>query len=231
MATPLRDVYNRLLAVYGPQNWWPGDSPFEIMVGAILVQNTAWKNVEKAIRNLADAELLDPRALAEVDAEELQELIRPAGYYRLKTKRLLHLVRFIVKRYDGDLDTMFCTSLSTLREELLSLNGIGPETADSILLYAGGLPTFVVDTYTHRVLARHGWIGYDAEYYEIKDTFESQLEQDVALYNEFHALLVRVGHLHCRKTPKCDGCPLEELLPESGICEPDFYSIDTTATS
>ncbi len=222
MSISLRDVCNRLLAAYGPQNWWPGDSPFEIMVGAILVQNTAWKNVEKAIRNLADAGLLDPHALAQVDAEQLQELIRPAGYYRLKTKRLLHLVHFIIDRYDGDLDAMFSSSLGTLREELLSLNGIGPETADSILLYAGGLPTFVVDTYTHRVLARHGWIGYEAEYYEIKDAFESQLEQDVALYNEFHALLVRVGHLHCGKTPKCDACPLKGLLPKSGICEPAF---------
>ncbi len=222
MSISLVDVCNRLLAAYGPQNWWPGDSPFEIMVGAILVQNTAWKNVEKAIRNLADAGLLDPHALAQVDAEQLQELIRPAGYYRLKTKRLLHLVRFVIDRYDGDLDTMFSSNLSGLREELLSLNGIGPETADSILLYAGGLPTFVVDTYTHRVLARHGWIGYEAEYYEIKDAFESQLEQDVALYNEFHALLVRVGHLHCGKTPKCEACPLKELLPEGGICEPAF---------
>lgn len=219
---PLRDIYDRLLAAFGPQEWWPGDSPFEIMVGAILVQNTAWKNVEKAIRNLADADLLDPHALARLDAEELQGLIRPAGYYRLKAKRLLHLVRFVADRYDGDLDAMFSVSLGVLREELLSLNGIGPETADSILLYAGGLPTFVVDTYTHRVLARHGWIGYEAGYYEIKDLFESGLEQDASLYNEFHALLVRVGHLHCRKTPKCDECPLAGLLPEGGICQPDF---------
>ena len=222
MTTTLHTVYDHLRAAYGPQNWWPGNSPFEVMVGAILVQNTAWKNVEKAIRNLADADLLEPHALANVDAEELQELIRPAGYFRLKTKRLLHLVRFVVDRYDGDLDAMFSVSLSTLREELLSLNGIGPETADSILLYAGEQPTFVVDTYTHRVLARHGWIGYEAGYYEIKDTFEAELEQDVALFNEFHALLVRVGHHHCRKTPKCAKCPLAELLPEGGICEPEY---------
>lgn len=222
MSARLRDVYDRLLAAYGPQNWWPGDSPFEIMVGAILVQNTAWKNVEKAIRNLADAALLDPHTLAEVEEEELQELIRPAGYYRLKTKRLLHLVRFVVQRYDGDLDAMFSVGLGTLREELLSLNGIGPETADSILLYAGELPTFVVDTYTHRVLARHGWIGYEAGYYEIQDTFQTELEQDVALYNDFHALLVRVGHLHCRKTPRCDGCPLVEMLPEGGVCKEEY---------
>lgn len=219
MSSSLRQVYDYLLAAYGPQEWWPGDSPFEIMVGAVLVQNTAWKNVEKAIRNLVEAALLEPHALAAADPEELQELIRPAGYYRLKTKRLLHLVRFVVERYDGALDAMFSTSLGALREELLALNGIGPETADSILLYAGELPTFVVDTYTHRVLARHGWIDFDAGYYEIKDVFESQLPQDVALFNEYHALLVRVGHLHCRKTPKCHGCPLQDLLPEGGICE------------
>ncbi len=177
--------------------------------------------MEKAIRNLGDADLLDPHAPAAADEQELQKLIRPAGYFRLKTKRLGNLVQFVVKHYDGDLDAMFSTSLSTLREELLSLNGIGPETADSILLYAGGLPTFVVDTYTHRVLARHGWIGHEAEYYEIKDAFQSELEQDAALYNEFHALLVRVGHLHCRKTPKCDECPLAELLPAGGLCEPE----------
>ena len=220
MPHPLHDVYDCLLAAYGPQHWWPGETPFEIMVGAILVQNTAWKNVEKAIRNLADADLLDPQALANVDTEELQELIRPAGYFRLKTKRLLHLVRHVVDQYNGNLDAMFSVDLSALREALLRLNGIGPETADSILLYAGGLPTFVVDTYTHRVLARHGWIDYEAQYYEIKDMFEAELEQDVGLYNEFHALLVRVGHRHCRKTPKCDGCPLEGLLPEGGICDP-----------
>ena len=220
MPSSLRQVYDILFGAYGPQGWWPGDSPFEIMVGAILVQNTAWKNVEKAIRNLVEAALLEPHALAAVDPEELQELIRPAGYYRLKTKRLLHLVRFVVERYDGDLDAMFSTGLGTLREELLALNGIGPETADSILLYAGELPTFVVDTYTHRVLARHGWIDFEAGYYEIKDAFEGQLPQDVALFNEYHALLVRVGHLHCRKTPKCEGCPLQDLLPEGGICGP-----------
>src|SRR5690554_3351546 len=144
MASTLQTVYDRLFDAFGPQNWWPGETPFEIMVGAVLVQNTAWKNVEKAIRNLADRDLLDPLALNEVSAEELEELIRPAGYYRVKTKRLRCLVRFVVERYDGDLDAMFSTGLASLREELLSLNGIGPETADSILLYAGGLPTFVV---------------------------------------------------------------------------------------
>ncbi len=221
MNSTLMEIYDRLFSAYGPQDWWPGETPFEIMVGAILVQNTAWKNVEKAIRNLADRDLLEPHTLAEVPPEELQELIRPAGYYRLKSRRLGNLLRFVVRRYDGSLEDMFATSPGTLREELLGISGIGPETADSILLYAGGMPSFVVDTYTHRVLARHGWIGFDAGYYEIQDHFQSRLPDDVTLYNEFHALLVRVGHLHCRRRPRCEGCPLEEMLPQGGPHQPE----------
>jgi endonuclease-3 related protein len=221
MAAPLQETYERLLDAFGPQNWWPGDSPFEIMVGAVLVQNTAWRNVERAIANLREANLMAPRLLYAVPPAELAEMIRPAGYYQVKTKRLRNLLKFVVEEFDGSLDAMFATSLSTLREQLLSIHGIGPETADAILLYAGGLPTFVVDTYAHRVLARHGWIGYDADYHEIKELFESALPQDVQLYNEYHALLVRVGKEFCKKLgPKCDACPLMELLPISGIVEP-----------
>ncbi len=217
MSPSLHEVYDKLLVAYGPQEWWPGDSPFEVMVGAVLVQNTAWRNVEKAISRLREDCLLTPAALHAVPAHELEELIRPAGYFRLKTKRLRNLLNFVMVSYDGCLDTMFATSRSTLREELLSINGIGPETADSILLYAGGLPTFVVDTYTARVLKRHGWIEQEADYHAIQDHFQSQLSESVPLYNEYHALLVRVGHHHCRKTPKCEECPLYSLLPESGI--------------
>lgn len=221
MSLILTDAYARLLAAFGPQDWWPGDSPFEIIVGAVLVQNTSWKNVERAIANLRDAGLMSPRALYALPFDELAELIRPAGYFQVKAKRLRHLLRFILDEYDGSLDTMFKASLPTLREQLLSIHGIGPETADAILLYAGGLPTFVVDTYTHRVLARHGWIDYDARYDEIKDHFESSLPPDAPLYNEYHALLVRVGKEYCRRTaPKCESCPLLELLPSSGLVEP-----------
>jgi endonuclease-3 related protein len=223
MASTLQKVYDRLLAAYGPQQWWPGDSPFEVLVGAVLVQNTSWKNVERAIRNLAAADLLAPRALYGVPQQELEELIRPAGYFRVKARRLRNLLAMVVERYDGSLDAMFQTSLETLREELLSINGIGPETADSILLYAGNLPTFVIDTYTHRVFTRHGWIGFEAGYDELKDHFQSGLARDAVLYNEYHALLVRVGHAHCRKQPRCDGCPLAELLPESGPREPEEF--------
>jgi endonuclease-3 related protein len=212
------DAYERMLAAFGPQRWWPGDSPFEIIVGAVLVQNTAWRNVERAIDNLREAGVMEPHALYELSPEELAELVRPAGYYQLKAKRLRNLLRFIVEEYDGSLDAMFRTSLPTLRERLLAVHGIGPETADAILLYAGGLPTFVVDTYTHRILARHGWIDSGADYHQIKDLFESELPADAALYNEYHALLVRVGKDYCKRSvAHCESCPLAELLPESGI--------------
>lgn len=217
----LRDVYERLLAALGPQQWWPGDSPFEVLVGAVLVQNTAWRNVQRAIENLRDAGVMNPAALYALSAAELAELIRPAGYYQVKARRLRNLLKLVVEQYDGSLDAMFRTDLTTLRDELLGVSGIGPETADAILLYAGSLPTFVVDTYTHRVLARHGWIGYDADYHAIQDYFESSLPADAALYNEYHALLVRVGKDYCRKTgPKCAACPLADLLPPGGIVEP-----------
>jgi endonuclease-3 related protein len=216
MTATLQEVHDRLLAAYGPQNWWPAESAFEMMVGAMLVQNTAWTNVRKALDILRDRDLLAPRALYEVSLDELEELIRPVGYYRVKARRLRNLLALLVERYDGSLEAMFQTGLSSLREELLSINGVGPETADSILLYAGGMPSFVVDAYTHRVFARHGWIGFDAGYYEIKDHFESGLPQDAALFNEYHALLVQVGKEHCRKTPRCEGCPLAELLPSGG---------------
>lgn len=221
MASKLLEVYERLLAAFGPQHWWPGDSPFEVLVGAVLVQNTAWRNVERAIENLRQAGVMEPHALYALSPEELAELIRPAGYYQVKARRLRNLLKLVVEDFGGSLDRMFSTSLSALRERLLEVHGIGPETADAILLYAGGLPTFVVDTYTHRILARHGWIGYDADYHEIKDTFESALPADAKLYNEYHALLVRLGKDYCKRTaPKCGTCPLRDMLPKSGIVEP-----------
>lgn len=222
MNPSLHDIYDRLLGTYGPQHWWPGDSPLEVMIGAVLVQNTAWKNVEKAIDRLRDADLLDSQALGRLPTDELAEYIRPAGYYRVKARRLHNLLKLVVDRYAGSLERMFDQDLETLREELLQTNGIGPETADSILLYAARKPTFVVDTYTHRIFARHGWIDFGAGYCEIKEHFESGLDRDPALFNEYHALLVRVGHLHCRKTPKCDGCPLAEWLPDGRPLEPEW---------
>jgi endonuclease III related protein len=210
-----------MLAAFGPQNWWPGDSPFEIMVGAVLVQNTAWRNVERAIKNLREAGVMEPRSLYALPPAELAELIRPAGYFQVKARRLRNVLQFVIERYDGSLDTMFSTSLDKLREKLLTINGIGPETADAILLYAGGLPTFVVDTYTHRVLARHAWVGYDANYHDMKDLFESALPPDAQLYNDYHALLVRIGKDYCRRSEaRCEACPLAVLLPPHGVVTP-----------
>ncbi|HEY4759162.1 MAG TPA: endonuclease III domain-containing protein [Thermoguttaceae bacterium] len=216
-------VYNRLYKTFGPQHWWPGESAFEVMVGAVLTQNTNWQNVEKAIGNLRQADLLEPRALYSVPVEELEELTRPAGYFRIKARRLRSLLEFVVKHYDGSLEAMFSTDLHTLREELLAIHGIGQETADSILLYAGALPTFVVDAYTHRVFARHGWIGFDTDYHQIQDYIQSSLPEDVQLYNEYHALLVHLGKHYCRKSkPKCKECPLADMLPEGGPLEEEF---------
>jgi endonuclease-3 related protein len=211
------EIHDRLFDAFGPQHWWPGDSPFEVIVGAVLVQNTAWKNVSRAIDNLREAGLRSPEAIHELPAAELEELIQPAGYFRLKTKRLKNVVAFIVDRYGGSLDDMFAVDLAALREELLAINGVGPETADSILLYAGDLPTFVVDTYTARVFKRHEWVDVDADYHDLKEYFESQLEESVPLFNEYHALLVRIGHEFCRRAPKCDECPLRDMLPPGGI--------------
>lgn len=222
MDVTLAAIYERLLSHYGPQSWWPGETPLEVMVGAVLTQNTSWKNVERALANLRDADLLDLQALYDLPVEELAELIRPAGYYRLKAARLRRLLEFVFERYGGSLESMFSQNLDELRQELLEVNGIGPETADSILLYAGGLPSFVIDTYTHRVMKRHGWIEFEADYHELKEYFESGVERDVPLYNEFHALFVRVGNEFCRKQARCDGCPLREWLPEQGPLEPDW---------
>ena len=222
MSSTLTQVYDLLLAAFGRQHWWPGNSPFEVIVGAVLVQNTNWQNVTKAIENLRRADLLRPHALCEVPQEELQELIRPAGYFRIKARRLHSVLEFLVSRFDGSLEAMFAADLGILREELLAVHGVGPETADSILLYAGQLPAFVVDAYTHRVFARHGWIDFQADYHQIQAHFQDGLPPDVPLYNEYHALLVRLGKDYCRKTnPKCTACPLAELLPDGGPLEPE----------
>jgi endonuclease III related protein len=218
----LQEAYRRLFEAFGPQQWWPGESPFEMMVGAMLTQNTSWRNVERAIENLRKADLLEPRALYAVPVDELEELIQPAGYFRVKARRLRSLLEFLVNRYDGSLDAMFETPLAELRQALLAVHGVGPETADSILLYAGGMPSFVVDAYTHRVFARHGWIGFDADYEQIQDHIQGGLPLDAPLYNEYHALLVRLGKDFCRKRePKCAACPLREMLPPGGPLEPE----------
>lgn len=215
----VQHVYALLLDAYGPRGWWPGESPFEVIVGAILVQNTAWRNVETAIERLKQAKLLRPRPLWNTSSEQLQELLRSTGYFRIKERRLRNFLDYLMTRHRGSLKRMFALPPDQLRTELLAINGIGPETADSILLYAGDLPSFVVDTYTQRVFKRHGWLPPVAGYHQTQRYFERRLPAEAPIYNEYHALLVHVGHHHCRKRPKCAGCPLECLLPKSGLVE------------
>jgi endonuclease-3 related protein len=205
----LMDFYRRLLKRFAPQGWWPAETPFEVMVGAILTQNTSWTNVEKAIANLKLADLLDPRKLLDLDPVTLARLIRPAGYYNVKMKRLRSYLRWFVDAFDGSVEAMRTRSRDALREELLTVKGVGRETADTILLYAVGFPSFVVDAYTYRLLRRHGLIVPDADYDEIRSLFEENLEKDARLFNEYHALIVACGKNHCKPRPVCKGCPLE----------------------
>ncbi len=208
----LEGIYRMLYTHFGPQHWWPGETPEEIAVGAILTQNTNWQNVAKAIANLKDAGCLSLKAIAEMDGERLKALIRPAGYYNVKAQRLQGFAKSLLKTYPEGLRQLFGQGLDEARSFLLSLKGIGPETADSILLYAGGLPTFVVDAYTIRVLQRHSIIDDEAGYQEVQELFMDHLPQDVELFNEFHALFVALGKNHCRKRrPLCEGCPLEGI--------------------
>ena len=215
----INQIYKTLYDNYGPQNWWPGDTTFEIMVGAILTQNTNWGNVEKAIANLINAGALSLDAINGMAHEELAELIRPAGYFNVKTKRLKAFTEWLAQTAGDDLESLKSFSMSSLREQLLSVKGIGKETADSILLYALDMPTFVVDTYTYRVFTRHQLIESEADYDELRDYCMWNLEEDIQLYNEFHALLVMVGKNHCKPKPKCEGCPLQKFPHET---EPNF---------
>jgi len=206
----LMSFYKKLLARFGPQHWWPGETPFEVMVGAILTQNTAWGNVEKAIAALKLADLLEPRRLLAVEPSLLARLIRPAGYYNVKARRLRAFLTWFLDAHGGSVESMRRRPLDALREELLAVKGIGRETADSILLYAVGLPVFVVDAYTYRILLRHGLILPEADYDEIQALFTENLERDAALFNEYHALIVACGKAYCRPRPRCAGCPLED---------------------
>jgi endonuclease-3 related protein len=210
-AGQLKDIYNLLLKRFGPQHWWPGDTPFEVIIGAILTQNTNWTNVEKAIANLKKAKVLSPERLHAIDTARLAELIRPAGYFNIKAARLKNFLNWFFERYSRKLKNLDVVPTDRLREELLSIKGIGPETADSILLYALDRPVFVVDAYTARIAARHYLIDAGAVYDEIKELFESHLPSDIKIFNEYHALLVRLGKEFCRPTPKCETCPLNHL--------------------
>lgn len=207
----LVEIYHKLYHAFGPQHWWPGDSPFEIAVGAILTQNTNWANVEKAIENLKTKMVLNSKSIHKMKTERLASLIRPAGYFNIKAGRLKSFIKFLMNDYHGSMKRMRNEEMQTLRTKLLNVHGIGPETADSILLYALDKPVFVTDAYTKRALSRHNIVKHDDSYDHVQNLFHSTLKKDTVLFNEYHALFVKLGKTNCRKKPLCQGCPLEGM--------------------
>ena len=212
-------IYNTLARHYGPLHWWPAQTRFEVIVGAFLTQNTSWKNVELALKNLRRGKVLSVSGIREIALDDLEQLVRPSGYYRQKAARLKMFVAYLDERYRGSLNRMFAQSVHALRTELLSQNGIGPETADAILLYAGKLPVFIVDAYTKRIFERHGITKAGAKYEEVRNQVETTFVSGFPAleladhYNEFHALIVQAGKDHCGRVAQCEGCPLQYLLP------------------
>ncbi len=207
----LYSIYEAMNMTWGDLKWWPGETPFEIIVGAILTQNTNWKNVQIAIDRIKKAGLLDPINMYDASDGVIAGLIKPAGYYNVKARRLKAFLDFLRVRYGGDLNNMFREELWTLRHKLLSVSGIGMETADSILLYAGGKPIFVVDAYTRRILERHHIVNPNSNYSEIQSLFMSNLPNLTSLFNQYHALFVEMGKRFCKTKSICNGCPLEHL--------------------
>lgn len=211
-AKALLKIYKLLYERFGPRHWWPGDTKLEIIIGAILTQNTAWVNVEKAIANLKSARLLKVKGLSRVPKKRIARLIRPAGYYNIKSQRIKNFLGFLNTAYGGSIKRMFSTETRRLRTEILDVKGIGPETADSILLYAGEKPAFVIDAYTKRIFSRHGYIREDASYEAVQAIFLRHLPKDVRLFNEFHALIVELGKDLCKsKKPLCNKCPIRRI--------------------
>jgi endonuclease-3 related protein len=215
----LRRAYKLMHARFGHQHWWPGETPFEVCVGAILTQNTAWSNVERAIANLKTARVLEPGKLFALPEAKLAELIRPAGYFNVKARRLRSFLRVLMENFGGDLKKLFAGDTSSVRGRLLAIHGVGPETADSMLLYAGGHHSFVIDAYTKRIFGRHDWSKADAGYDAMKSLCEAALNQNsgaarLDYWQDYHAQLVMVGKHFCRtRAPRCDECPLKPLLP------------------
>ena len=214
-STLLQEIYGVLFQAFGPRHWWPGETPFEVMVGAVLTQNTSWTNVEKAIRRLKQEGCLDMERIHRLKNSELASMIRSSGFFRIKAVRLKALVDFLIEGYHGEIEKMKKEPLRSLREKLLRIKGVGPETADSILLYGLGKPVFVVDAYTKRVLSRHGVISEKASYERVQRLFMDELPRRAALFNEYHALLVHLGKHFCRKVPRCEICPLRNVRREA----------------
>lgn len=210
----LLDIYQRLFNHYGTRNWWPAKTPFEVVIGAILTQNTNWNNVEKAIVNLRQADALTIDAILNLQLETLEQLIRPSGFFRQKADRLQLFCRYLQEHHQGSLEHLLDQELNLARDELLRLKGIGPETADSILLYAGQRPSFVVDAYTHRLFQRLGILAGTEKYAFVRDLFMSNLPENIQLYNEYHALIVIHCKDFCRKKPSCQDCPCADICLE-----------------
>ncbi|MFW5981624.1 MAG: endonuclease III domain-containing protein [Halanaerobiaceae bacterium] len=205
----LQDIYDSLYNQFGPQHWWPAESSLETIIGAILTQSVNWSNVEKAIANLRENDLLSLTALMEVEIDRLADLIRPSGYYNMKAKKLKAFLEFLELEYQGSLEVLFKEELDNLRKKLLAVYGIGPETADSILLYAGEYPTFVIDAYTKRIFSRMGICDGNIDYHQLQNIIMDNLHPDVEKYNEYHALLVKLAKENCKKSnPICDKCIL-----------------------
>lgn len=220
LKTLLPQIYQLLRDRFGYLDWWPGETPFEVIVGAILTQNTSWTNVEKAIFNLKSAGALSPDGILALSIDDsgpgvhsLPNLIKPSGYFNQKTKRLQTIAKWVMIRCQGDLRKLESVSTFDLRNELLGIIGIGQETADSILLYAFGRLVFVVDTYTKRSMNRVGICDEDISYEDLQDLFVRNIDRDIDLYNDFHAQIVALGKYHCKTRPLCENCPL------SGICK------------
>jgi len=207
----LMNIYRTLYQAYGPRNWWPGETSFEVMVGAILTQNTSWRNVEKAIEKLKGKGVLNPEGIHHLKKSQLSSLIKSSGYFRIKADRLKSFVDFLFEEYDENIKKMRGERLGKLREKLLGVQGIGPETADSILLYGLKKPIFVIDAYTKRILSRHGMVSERASYDEIQKLFMDHLPPDEKLFNEYHALFVHLGKTLCKKIPRCDKCPIKDV--------------------
>lgn len=216
----LMDIFARLASHFGPLHWWPADSPFEVVVGAVLTQNTAWRNVETAVSALKCEGVLSVAGLLKISRQRLEELIRPSGFFRQKAERLQLFAAYLQRHYEGDLMAMFNRPMPLVRDELLALKGIGPETADSILLYAGQLPSFVVDAYTRRLLLRLGLLSGSEKYQDIRALFMDHLPASVELYNEYHALIVEQCKVWCRVRPLCFNCPLKVVCRFPGMENP-----------
>ena len=209
MREQMLEIYSSLLDYFGPQRWWPAETPVEVIIGAILTQNTSWSNVSQAIKNLKESNLLSINGLRHSPNSEIEALIRPTGYFRQKTKKLKHFIDFLYDKHGGELQSLFDLNVAEMREQLLNITGIGPETADSIILYAAGKPSFVIDKYTTRIFSNLGLLHENVKYHEAKLFFEENLPEDVRLYNEFHAMIVALGNQICKKkNPSCSKCPV-----------------------